>query len=91
MRDILRDANEELKRVDHLVYVSLKYTRTVDVILNILNRMVDGYAFMMDLLIKKAQDDGQRSTELRLHSRYRWWKLGQSCRKPQPGTGRAGF
>jgi len=59
MKEILRDANEELKRVDHLVYVSLKYTRTVDVILNILNSMIDAYAFMMDALIKKAQDEGQ--------------------------------
>lgn len=59
MREILRDANEELKRVDHLVYVSLKYTRTVDVILNILNRMIDSYAFMMDALLKKAEDEGQ--------------------------------
>ena len=59
MEETLRDATEELKRVDHLVYVSLKYTRTVDVILNILNRMVDGYAFMVDALIQKAQDEGQ--------------------------------
>lgn len=63
MRETLRDANEELKRVDHLVYVSLKYTRTVDVILNILNRMVDAYAFMMDALIKKAQEDNKQFEE----------------------------
>lgn len=63
MREALRDAHEELKRVDHLVYVSLKYTRTVDVILNILNRMVDGYAFMMDALIKKALEDKKQFIE----------------------------
>lgn len=59
MKEILRDANEELKRVDHLVYVSLKYTRTVDVILNILSRMIDAYAYMMDALLKKAEEEGQ--------------------------------
>lgn len=63
MKDILKDAHEELKRVDHLVYVSLKYTRTVDVIQNILNRMVDAYAFMVDALIKKAEEDGQTFDE----------------------------
>jgi hypothetical protein len=52
----LHDAVEEWKRVDHLIYVSLKYTRTVDVILNILSRMVDGYSFLMDALIKHAED-----------------------------------
>ena len=31
---------EELKRVDHLVYVSLKYTRTVDVIRSIIDRLI---------------------------------------------------
>ncbi|MBR9703270.1 hypothetical protein GOV10_04490 [Candidatus Woesearchaeota archaeon] len=61
MIESLRDAHEELKRVDHLVYVSLKYTRTVDVILNILNRMVDSYSFMMDALLKKAEDDGKEA------------------------------
>lgn len=59
MREALRDAHEELKRVEHLVYVSLKYTRTVDVIINILNRMVDAYAFMMDALLKKAEEEGK--------------------------------
>jgi hypothetical protein len=52
----LHDAVEEFKRVDHLIYVSLKYTRTVDVIINILNRMVDGYSFLVDALLKHAED-----------------------------------
>lgn len=33
-------ALEELKRVDHLIFVTLKYTRTVDVIRNVLQRLV---------------------------------------------------
>ena len=57
MMQSLHDAIEELKRVDHLIYVSLKYTRTVDVILNILNRMVDGYAFLVDALLKHAEKE----------------------------------
>ena len=30
MKEALDNAKEELKRVDHLFYVSLKYTRTAD-------------------------------------------------------------
>lgn len=52
----LTEALEELKRVDHLIYVSLKYTRTVDVILNILGRMVDAYAFIVDALLAFATE-----------------------------------
>lgn len=54
MMQCLDDAKEELKRVDHQIYVSLKYTRTVDVLLNIINRMIDGYDFLLEALIKLA-------------------------------------
>jgi len=50
----LNDAKEELKRVDHLIYVSLKYTRTVDVLLNIINRMIDFYDFVMEAILRYA-------------------------------------
>ncbi|RME31929.1 hypothetical protein D6789_01130 [Candidatus Woesearchaeota archaeon] len=56
MMQALQDAVEELKRVDHLIYVSLKYTRTVDVIQNILTRMVDGYSFLVDAVLKFAEE-----------------------------------
>lgn len=54
MQESLNDANEELKRVDHLIYVSLKYTRTVDVLLNTINRMIDAYDFLMEALLRHA-------------------------------------
>ena len=54
MRESLDDAKEELKRVDHLIFVSLKYTRTVDVILNVVKRLVDAYDFSIDTLLKYA-------------------------------------
>ena len=53
----MNEALEEMKRVDHLIYVSLKYTRTVDVILNILNRMVDAYALIVDALLEHADEE----------------------------------
>ena len=55
----LEDAREELKRVDHQIYVSLKYTRTVDVLLNIISRMIDGYEFLIEALLKKAIEEGK--------------------------------
>lgn len=54
MKESLFDAKEELKRVDHQIYVSLKYTRTVDVLMNCLGRMIDAYACMVDALLKYA-------------------------------------
>jgi hypothetical protein len=56
MRAGLEAAREELKRVDHQIYVSLKYTRTVDVLLNIMHRMIEGYDFLLEALLKYAQD-----------------------------------
>jgi hypothetical protein len=53
----LDDANEELKRVDHLIYVSLKYTRTIDVFLNALGRMIEAYEFMFDAMLKHAVEN----------------------------------
>jgi hypothetical protein len=52
----LNEANEELKRVDHQVYVSLKYTRTVDVLMNIISRMIEGYDRMFDALLHHAYE-----------------------------------
>jgi len=54
MKESLFDAKEELKRVDHQIYVSLKYTRTVDVLINCLGRMIDAYSCMVDTLLKYA-------------------------------------
>jgi hypothetical protein len=56
MRDAIENAVEELKRVDHSIFVSLKYTRTVDILINILIRMVDCYEFLILSLLKYALD-----------------------------------
>jgi flagellar biosynthesis/type III secretory pathway ATPase len=54
MKESLFEAKEELKRVDHQIYVSLKYTRTVDVLMNCLGRMIDAYSCMIDALLALA-------------------------------------
>jgi hypothetical protein len=56
MREAIENAVEELKRVDHSIFVSLKYTRTVDILENILSRMVDCYEFLITALLKYAYE-----------------------------------
>jgi len=56
MIELLEEAGEELKRADHLVYVSLKYTRTGDVLLNSLSRMIDSYELLIGALLEYAKD-----------------------------------
>ena len=59
MNRYLTSANEELKRVDHLVYVSLKYTRTVDILKSIIERMINAFDFAILALLEKHQEKDQ--------------------------------
>lgn len=54
MKESISLANEEMKRVDHLIYVSLKYTRTVDVIRSIVTRMITAIEHMLDAHLQRA-------------------------------------
>jgi undecaprenyl pyrophosphate synthase len=57
MKLSLNNAKEEFKRCDHLLYVSLKYTRTVDVVKSLIARMLTCYEFAMNtLLLKKKKE-----------------------------------
>ncbi len=58
MHEAIEDSREELKRVDHLIFVSLKYTRTVDVLLNVVNRMIDSYDHSLEALLRYAKHKG---------------------------------
>jgi hypothetical protein len=51
----LESAREELKRADHLIYVSLKYTRTVDVIKSIIQRLINALDFGILALYEHAK------------------------------------
>ena len=59
MRDCLDDASEELKRADHLMYVSLKYTRTVDVFRSLQERLIEALRIAIDGLLDKAKSEGR--------------------------------
>jgi hypothetical protein len=63
MRESLYEAKDELKRVDHQIYVSLKYTRTVDVLMNSVGRMIDAYNCLIDALLKYTVDKKMRKEE----------------------------
>jgi hypothetical protein len=52
----LQEAKDELKRADHLLYVSLKYTRTVDVIRNIIDRLINSLEFTISDLLTYAKE-----------------------------------
>ncbi len=56
MKQVYLDAKEELKRVDHLIYVSLKYTRTVDVLKNVLERMINFYEIILVGRLEEAKE-----------------------------------
>ena len=51
------DAKEELKRADHLLYVTLKYTKNIDVIKNTIRRLINAcdYAILDVLEYLKAK------------------------------------
>src|SRR3989338_9722740 len=56
MDEAIENAVEELKIVDHSIFVSLKYTRTVDILVNILVRMVDCYECLFLALLKYSKE-----------------------------------
>ncbi len=58
MKDYLLEAREELKRLEHIIYVSLKYTRTVDVIINALQRLLSTYDWIIEAYLEKAKIEG---------------------------------
>lgn len=58
MSDEMKQAKEEMKRVDHLIHVSLKYTRTVDVFRSIIQRMADGIENAIAAYLETLEEDG---------------------------------
>ena len=59
MEESYEDALEELKRSEHLYYVSLKYTRTVDVIRSLVDRFINLYDHGFHCILKYAKEQGK--------------------------------
>ncbi len=55
----LENAKEELKRVDHLIYVSLKYTRTCDIFKNIIARLINAIEFGIDAILRRLEEENR--------------------------------
>lgn len=53
----LDEAREELKRADHLIYVSLKYTRTGDVFRSIFERLINCLEFATSATLEYAKNE----------------------------------
>ena len=62
IRESLRLAQVELKRAEHQIFVSLKYTRTVDVLKNIIERLISTFDFGFITLLEMAKDKGTVAT-----------------------------
>jgi len=56
MEESLAEAAEEIKRAEHLFYVSLKYTRTVDVIRSLVDRLISTFDYGILSLLKYAKE-----------------------------------
>lgn len=56
MEEAFEQALQELKRVDHLFWVSLKYTRTVDVIKHVIDRLINCIGFGLQALLEYAKE-----------------------------------
>ena len=56
MREAFDNCVQELKRVDHLFWVSLKYTRTVDMIKHVIERIISCMDFGFEAILKYAKD-----------------------------------
>ncbi|MBT3691197.1 hypothetical protein HOG16_03075 [Candidatus Woesearchaeota archaeon] len=54
--ELIDNAKEELKRSDHLIYVSLKYTRTCDIIMNTILRMIESFDFLNLALLEHLKE-----------------------------------
>ena len=57
MKESLDSARDELKRVDHLFYVSLKYTRTADMMRHTIERLINAFSFGVESLLKHAKEE----------------------------------
>lgn len=58
MNEYLIEAREELKRLEHIIYVSLKYTRTTDVLVNALTRLLSVYDLIIEGYLEDAKEKG---------------------------------
>ena len=52
----IENAGEELKRADHLIFVSLKYTRTCDILMNTIKRLIESFDFAILAILESLRE-----------------------------------
>lgn len=57
MNELFELALQEIKRADHLLFVSLKYTRTVDVLKSIVERLINAYDASVSVVLEHALEN----------------------------------
>ena len=62
MEDTFIEGIQELKRVDHLIFVSLKYTRSVDVIKSVISRLINAFDKIFESMLKQLKEQGKISS-----------------------------
>lgn len=56
--ELMEGIVEELKRADHLIFVSLKYTRTVDVLKHVIERFINALDIMFTAIAERLKEKG---------------------------------
>ena len=79
--DAWQEAREELKRADHLLFVSLKYTRTVDVIKSVIHRLINACDYMIIALLRDVKRK-KKIAEVPMLPRLRAELARSYCRDP---------
>ncbi|MDD5651459.1 MAG: hypothetical protein PHF86_13775 [Candidatus Nanoarchaeia archaeon] len=57
MLEALEEAKNEIRRADHLIFISMRYARTCDVILNVIKKLMSSYDYCILALLKKLEKD----------------------------------
>ena len=74
------DAREELKRADHLLYVTLKYTKNIDVIKNAIRRLINACDYSI-LDVMEWMKSKNKITEIPLMPMVRAMEVRKRFRK----------
>jgi len=56
LQESLSNAQKEIGRADHLFHVTLKYTRTVDVLKSLIQRLINAMDFGIEALLRQCKE-----------------------------------
>jgi hypothetical protein len=59
LKEALNNAQQEVRRADHLFHVTLKYTRTVDVLKSLIDRLINAIDYGIEALLISCKEQGK--------------------------------